>query len=269
VCDRIPKGRQTACAVALARFHTLADCARQRPRPHHRFSIVENLSHRPPAPTWVQASLCDRLVDTQGRQTARAVAPTRCRTLADCARQPVQPPSPFPDGRQSAASVPRNDACKHLCDSYPRSANCPRRCCPTLSRTVRVSRRSPRHRFVGGRKSVPSTARANMRASIGVTGDPGSANGTCWPESVDRWAPVSIATSRVDHTATRWPTVHLHHSTKSVRETRAKVSELPAPSHHRSPTLSQTVRGSQHTPITVSRCSKIDPVDHPRHFRTS
>jgi hypothetical protein len=211
--------------------------------------------------------VCDRI--PQGRQSARAVAQLLCNTLADCARQPVQPPSPFPDGRQSAASVPRNDACKHLCDLYPRSAICPRRCCPTLLPTVRVSRRSPRHRFVGGRKSVPSTARANMRASIGVTGYRRSANGTCWLESVDRLAPVSIAISRVDHTASRWPTVHLRHATKSVRETQAKVSELPAPSHHRSPTLSQTVRGSQHTPITVSRWSKIDPVDHPRHFRTS
>ena len=173
--------------------------------------------------------------DTQGRQTARAIAPTRCHTLADCARQPAQPPSPFPDGRKSAASVPRNDACKHLCDLYPRSANCPRRCCPTLLPTVRVSRRSPHHRFVGGRKSVLSTARANMRASIGVTRYPGSANGTCWPESVDRWAPVSIATSRVDHSATRWPTVHLRGPQKAFETPKPRSENClrPRTSAHR------------------------------------
>ena len=43
-----------------------------------------------------------------------------------------------------------------------------------------------------------------------------------------------------------------------------KARKLPEPSRHRSPTLSQTVRGSRHSPITVSRWSKIDRVDHPR-----
>ena len=88
-------------------------------------------------------------------------------------------------------------------------------------------------------------------------------------ESDDSCAPVCIATSRVAPPATRWPTVHLRHATKSVRETQAKVRKLPASSRHRSPTLSQTVCGSRPTPAAVSRWSKIDPVDHPRHFRTS
>ncbi len=43
-----------------------------------------------------------------------------------------------------------------------------------------------------------------------------------------------------------------------------KVGKLPAPSRHRSPTLSQTVRGSRHSPITVSRWLKICPIDRPR-----
>jgi hypothetical protein len=43
-----------------------------------------------------------------------------------------------------------------------------------------------------------------------------------------------------------------------------KARKLPARSRHRSPTRSQTVRGSRHSPITVSRQSKIDRVDRPR-----
>ena len=43
-----------------------------------------------------------------------------------------------------------------------------------------------------------------------------------------------------------------------------EVSIQPAPSHHRSPTRSQTVRGHGLGPITVSRRSKIGYVDQPR-----
>ena len=39
-----------------------------------------------------------------------------------------------------------------------------------------------------------------------------------------------------------------------------KVGKLPAPSRHRSPALSQTVRGSRRNPISVSRWSKICPI---------
>jgi hypothetical protein len=45
-----------------------------------------------------------------------------------------------------------------------------------------------------------------------------------------------------------------------------KVKKMPTPSHYRSPTLSQSVRGSRHTPAAVSRWSKIDD-DDSRHFR--
>jgi hypothetical protein len=48
-----------------------------------------------------------------------------------------------------------------------------------------------------------------------------------------------------------------------------KVSKLPAPSHYRSLNISKTVRGSRHTPAAVSRWSKIDRIDHMRHFRAS
>jgi hypothetical protein len=39
--------KHTACAVAPSLPDTLADCAPQRARSHHRFSTVENRSHRP------------------------------------------------------------------------------------------------------------------------------------------------------------------------------------------------------------------------------
>jgi hypothetical protein len=43
-----------------------------------------------------------------------------------------------------------------------------------------------------------------------------------------------------------------------------RSGNLPAPSRHRSPALSQTVRGSPHTPAAASRWSKIGPIDRPR-----
>ena len=43
-----------------------------------------------------------------------------------------------------------------------------------------------------------------------------------------------------------------------------KIGKLPAPSRHRSPTRSQTVRASRHSPITVSRWSRIGRLDRPR-----
>jgi hypothetical protein len=43
-----------------------------------------------------------------------------------------------------------------------------------------------------------------------------------------------------------------------------RSGNLPAPSRHRSPALSQTVRGSPHTPAAASRRSKIGPIDRPR-----
>ena len=43
-----------------------------------------------------------------------------------------------------------------------------------------------------------------------------------------------------------------------------KIGKLPAPSRHRSPTRSQTVRASRHSPITVSRWSRIGRLDRLR-----
>ena len=65
-------------------------------------------------------------------------------------------------------------------------------------------------------------------------------------ESDDSCAPVRVATSRVDPPATRWPTVKCSCAMPHQRVEKPKVGKLPAPSRHRSPTLSQTVRGSRH-----------------------
>ena len=56
-CERMTQGRQTVRAVAQSLRDTLADCAHPRPRPHHRFSMIENRPRRPPVPTCVQASV--------------------------------------------------------------------------------------------------------------------------------------------------------------------------------------------------------------------
>ena len=100
---------------------------------------------------------------------------------------------------------------------YRGSANCPRRHAIALphSRRLCAAAGSLPPPLLDARKSVPFTARANMHASIGVTGYPRS-------------------------------------------------GKLPAPSHHRSPALSQTVHGSQHTPAAASRWSKIGPIVRPR-----
>ena len=42
-----------------------------------------------------------------------------------------------------------------------------------------------------------------------------------------------------------------------------RSGKLPAPSRHRSPTLSQAVRGGRLTPAAASRWSKIGPIDRP------
>jgi hypothetical protein len=56
-CDRIPKVRQTARAVVPSLSHTHSGCARRPAHSRRRFSMLENLSDRPPTPTCVQASV--------------------------------------------------------------------------------------------------------------------------------------------------------------------------------------------------------------------
>ena len=58
--------------------------------------------------------------------------------------------------------------------------------------------------------------------------------------------------------------VHLCHGMPHGAVEESKVRKLPTPSRYRSPTLSQSVRGSCHTPAAVSRWSKICLIDRPR-----
>jgi hypothetical protein len=100
--------KQTAHAIAPSLSHTLADSARQPVQPLHRFSMVQNLSHRPPMP---------------------------------------------------------QHGCKHRCvTGYRRSANCSRRRAIALPHSRRLcapagAAPSP---FLNGPKSVPSSARINV-----------------------------------------------------------------------------------------------------------
>ena len=57
---------------------------------------------------------------------------------------------------------------------------------------------------------------------------------------------------------------YMHMRAKHRRDRKPIVSKLPMPSRHRSPTLSQAVCASRCSPITVSRWSKICPIDRPR-----
>ena len=56
-CDRMPKVRHTARAVVPSLSHTHSGCARRPAHSRRRFSMLENLSHRPPTPTCIQASV--------------------------------------------------------------------------------------------------------------------------------------------------------------------------------------------------------------------
>jgi hypothetical protein len=141
---------------------------------------------------------------------------------------------------------------------------------PRLSQAVRASERSPPSPFLDGRKSVPSTARANKCASIGVTRIPKvgklpapsrhrppilsqtARDSRHSPTAVSRWSKICPA-------ARPRPLVCKHRC-----DPIPKVGKLPAPSRHRPPILSQTARDSRHSPIAVSRWSKICPTARPR-----
>ena len=83
-CEQMAKVRQTACAVSPSLSYTLAGGARQPAHSRRRLSMVENLSHRPPAPSCVQAHRYDRIPKV-GRRPApsRRRSPTQF-TVAEC-----------------------------------------------------------------------------------------------------------------------------------------------------------------------------------------
>ena len=115
------------------------------------------------------------------KQTACAVAPSPSHTLAYCARQPAQPPSPFLDGPKSAPSSARATTWVQasVCDWIPKVGILPapsRRRPLTLSHTVRASRHSPHHRFSMVQNLSHRTPLSTYVPSVGVAGYRRSAN---------------------------------------------------------------------------------------------
>jgi hypothetical protein len=210
---------------------------------------------------------------TQSTNTACAVPPSLLETLADCARQPAQPPSPFLDGRKSAASTARANMCaKRRYDWIPKVGKLPapsRHRSPTLSQTVRASRHSPI--TVSPRpKSCPIDRprkhgckhRCDWIPKVGKLPAPSRHRSLTCSQTVraSRYSPITVS---------RWlKSCPIDRPRQHMCKRRCgripKVGKLPAPYRHRSLTCSQTVRASRHSPITVSRWSKIDRLDRPR-----
>jgi hypothetical protein len=98
----------------------------------------------------------------------RAIALTHSRRLYAAAGAA---PSPFLDGPKSVPSTARVKICASVgVAGYRRSANRPRRRAVALphSRRLCAAAGAAPSPFLDGPKSVPSTAHANMHASIGV-----------------------------------------------------------------------------------------------------
>ena len=202
-------------------------------------------------------------------------APSRHRSpkLADCARQPAQPPSPFLDGRKSVPSTARANMCASIgVTGYRGTANCPRRRAIALpnSRRLCAPASSAPSPFLDGRKSVPSTARANMCASIGVTGYRGTASCPRFRAIAPRHArrlcaPAGTVPSPcLDGRKSAASTARANMCTSISVTGYPKIGKQPAPSRHRFLTIPHPVRASRHSPITVSRWSKIGRLDRPR-----
>jgi hypothetical protein len=162
----------------------------------------------------------------------------------------------------------------------PRAANCPRRRAIALphSRRLCAAAASLPPPLLDARNSVPSTARANMCASIGVTGDPRAAN-------CPRRRAIALPHSRRLLT----PTVRGSRLTPAAASRCSKICPIDRPRQHvckhrcdRRPTggklhcqrrraiaLPQSLRLRTPTgtvAAAVARWSKIDRVDDRRHY---
>ena len=176
-------------------------------------------------------------------------------------------------GRRCTCAMP------HQCVEKPKVAKLPapsRHRSPTLSHTVRGHGHTPAavSRWSKNRSRPPPGARANMCASIvGVTGYPRYGRGPRRRALAPRHSRTLCAA-----TVTLPPPFlcrflggrkidHVHRPRQHVCKCRCdripKVRTWPAPSRHRSPTLSHTVRGHGHTPAAVSRWSKSWPCRPP------
>ena len=199
--------KQTAHAIAPSLSHTLADSARQPVQPLHRFSMVQNLSHRPPMPQHG----CKHRCVTGYRRSAncsrrRAIVLPHSRRL--CAPAGAAP-SPFLNGPKSVpSSAHENVDAKHRCvTGYRRSPNCSRRRAIALphSRRLCASRCSPF--TVSQWSKVRPIVRPHQRVCkrrcgrIPKVGKMPAPSCHC-SESDYKCAPVRVASSQVDPPAT-------------------------------------------------------------------
>jgi hypothetical protein len=126
-------------------------------RPHRRFSTVENRV------TSIPRQHMSVRPETQGKHSACVVAPSLPHTLADCA-----PPRPQPHRRFSTVeNRPHRPpaptcVCKHLSDRIPEVAKLHRSIAPPHARRLCLAAGTVPSPFLDSRKSVASTARANV-----------------------------------------------------------------------------------------------------------
>ena len=165
---------------------------------------------------------------------------------------------------------------KHRRDRKPIVSKLPtpsRHRSPTLSQTVRGCRCSPITVSRWSKICPIDRRRHDVGASVGEAGYPRSANcprrrAIALPHSRRLCARQPVQ-PRI--TVSRWSKIcpidrPRQHGCKHRCDRIPKVGKLPAPSRHRSPTLSQTVRVSRHSPMFVSRWSKIGPIVFPRQL---
>jgi hypothetical protein len=262
--------KQTAHAVAPSLSHTLADSARQPVQPLHRFSMVQNLSHRPPMPQHG----CKHRCVTGYRRSAncsrrRAIALPHSRRL--CAPAGAAP-SPFLNGPKSVPSSARINVCASVgVAGYRRSANCSRRRAIPLSHSRRLcapagAAPSP---FLDGPKSVPSSARINVCASVGVAGYRRSAKcprrrAIALPHSRRLSAPAGAAPSPFLNGPKSVPS-SAHENVDAKHRCVTGYRRSPNCSRRRAIALPHSRRlcASRCSPFTVSQWSKVRPIVRP------
>ena len=205
-----------------------------------------------------------------GNQPARSRH--RSRPLPQTVRRLAQaPPTPFIDGRKSVASrAHANMRATTDGAEFLRSGNLPaplRHRSRLLSQTVRRLAQAPPTPFRDGRKIGrvgPHQHAWNDRGGRNLeVRQPARAIAPSLSQTVRRLAqapPTPFIDGRKSVAS------HAHTNMRATTEGAEilRSGNLPAPLCHRSPALSQTVRGSPHTPAAASRWSKIGPIDRPR-----
>ena len=185
---------------------------------------------------------------TQSTNNACAVPPSRLETLADCAREPAQPPSPYLDGRKSATSTARANMCASIgVTGYRSSATCPHRRAIALPLSRRLCARAGTAPITVSRWSKicpivrPRQHMCKRRcARIPKLGKLPAPSRHC-SELDYTCAPVRVASSGLT-LPPRAPTVHLRHATRRGREIRGSKNRLCDARHACTCTMSRVGR---------------------------